>query len=64
MKPIYLLMLLSGVLATPAYAMTMLLRGETVVGQVKYCIYSMSSASEQRVITIKHYESCKRIVDL
>lgn len=64
MKTNLMLLLLCGALAAPAYATTMLLRGETVVGQVKYCFYSMSSASEQRVITIKYYESCKKLVNL
>ncbi len=65
MKSVYLMLLLCGVLAAPsAYATTMLLRGEYVVEQVKYCVYSMSSASKQHVITIKHYESCKKVVSL
>lgn len=51
-------------LVAPAYATTMLLRGETVVGQVKYCIYSMSSASEQHVITQPYYMSCRKMISL
>lgn len=63
MKP-YLILLLCGALAAPAYATTMLLRGSYVVGTVKYCVYSMSSLSEQKVVTIKYYESCKKLVSL
>lgn len=64
MKPIYLMLLLCGALAAPAYATTMLLRGEYVVEKTRYCIYSMSSLSEQRIVTQPYYMSCKKLVNL